>query len=429
MKIDFPFYEGFDPVEVPEKNLVGIFTPEFEADEDSQDRIIQEAIASPIGSPRLRDLVRGDEKIAIVGDDATRPTPAWRILPFLLDELREGGVSDDQIALISANGTHRDMPREELIAKWGEEALSRFRLVHHHSRIPNELTHVGETDNGVQIWLNKTAAESDLVIAMGHVVPHRIAGFSGGGKLLLPGICADETIGGMHWVSTYHTGPELFGNRDNPVRKIIDQAALAGKMKFIVNVVQDNHGRVKFAVAGGVVEAHRKGVELARSVLEVPLPHEADIVIADSHPCNVDLWQASKGIFQTLPAIKPGGTLIFVTPCPEGVSKKHPFVLERGYRNHEQVRDEVNRNGNKTVRIPASHIVHVGEVIPSRGDGIMVSHGISKEETNALGLDFASSPQEAFEMAIHRHGTEASVIVLRRTADMLTVVRDGERAG
>ena len=156
---------------------------------------------------------------------------------------------------------------------------------------------------------------------------------------------------------------------------------------------------------------------------ESQLPQEADIVVADSHPYDSDLWLAAKGIYAADLAVKEGGVVILVTPCPEGVSPSHPEVLDLGYRVFEEVDRNVREGKIKKLTV-AAHLVHVGRVIKERAKGILVCPGISKEETERLGFVHAQEPQEALEIAFTLLGRNANVAVLHRGGEILPILQE-----
>ena len=170
------------------------------------------------------------------------------------------------------------------------------------------------------------------------------------------------------------------------------------------------------------MQAYRKGAIQSREVYQSKIPQEADIVIADSHPYDSELWLASKGIYAAELAVKQGGVVILVSPCPEGISPSHPEVLEFGYQTFEDA-DQKVRKGMVKKLTAAAHLVHVGRVIKERAKGIMVSQGISKSETERLGLIYAREPQEALDIAFSLSGRDAKVAVLQRGGEILPVIK------
>jgi nickel-dependent lactate racemase len=206
------------------------------------------------------------------------------------------------------------------------------------------------------------------------------------------------------------------------VRQEVEKIARHAGLRFIVNVVMDAQHRVIHVVAGDVVVAHRKGAELSQAIHGIPQPALADIVFTESYPADYDLWQAAKGIYSAELAVREGGVVIIVTPCPHGVSTEHPEVERLGYHGFDNVKAMVEKK-QITDLVAAAHLVHVGRVVCDRARGIMVSPGIKPEAQARLGFQSASTPQQALEMAFGMVGAKARVVALRHGGDVLPLVK------
>lgn len=420
-KIAFP-YPDISSLEIPEDNLLGVFAPSTVSVPKSERELIDDAFLRPIDSDLLHKCVRGGRKTLIVIDDYTRSTPVRTILPRLIDELNAGGVKREDTIILVALGTHRPMTGEEMTQKLGAEIVRSYTVLNHNFSDESQLDFLGETESGTPIFVNKLAKEADFIIGIGQIVPHRVSGFSGGGNIIQPGICGEVTTGKTHWLAAQFTGREILGKVENPVKSEIEAVAAKSGLKWIVNTIQDGSGKLVHAVAGDPVQAYRVGAARSHAVYSCALPSEADIVVADSHPFDSDLWVASKGIYASELAVKQGGGVILVSPCFAGVSPSHPEVLEKGYRTFAEI-DQLVRDGMIKKLTVAGHLVHVGRVIRERAKGILVTRGISKEETEKLGLLYAEGPQYALEIAMSLCGRTAKVAVLQRGSEILPVVQ------
>jgi len=423
MEIRFP-YPGIEPLEIPDQNLLGIFAPSTVEIEKSEDEIIEEAFVQPIGSSRLSEILEWCQDVLVVTDDHTRTTPTQKILPRLIRELEQGGIKPNGIRFLIASGTHRPMTEEEILQKFGGEIPQRFTILPHPWWDPSQLVYFGETEGGTPIHVNRLVEEVDLIIGIGQIVPHRVTGFSGGGNIIQPGICGEETTGRTHWLSAQFKGREILGKIENSVKQEIERVAEKAGLEWIINTIQDGSGRLVEVVAGDPVQAYRKGAMRSLEVYQAQIVQEADIVIADSHPYDSELWLASKGIYAAELAVKQGGIVILVTPCPEGISPSHPEVLEQGYQTFEEVDEKVRQGKIKKLTV-AAHLVHVGRVIKERAKGILVSPGISKEEAERLGFLHTRDPQEALETAFSLTGQDAKVAVLQRGGEILPHISSG----
>ena len=419
MRIAFPYGDQFPPVDIPEANLLGVFEPKQSPAVGDAHECIRRAMRSPIGSPALSELAKPGESALIISDDYTRQTPVDVIIPIVERELRQAGVGD--VKILVALGTHRPMTEEEKLARFGQDICDRFEIINHLYKEAGELIDLGTTDGGTHFLINKAVMEADLVIGLGQIAPHRIAGFSGGSKIILPGVCGAEATAHTHWIGGCEEGEKILGVAENVVRDEMNACARMANLSFIVNVVCDPRGKLIGAVAGGMIQAHLAGCELSREVFGVKVPQKADIVITDSFPKDIELWQAAKALYAADLMVNKGGVLILVSPCVEGVSRAHPLILERGYTTEQDTLCELE-SGQLTDLSVASHCLRVGRLIKDKATGIMVKNGIAREDQEHLGFIPADTPQDALAKAFEITGPDAKVSVLRHGGEALPVV-------
>jgi nickel-dependent lactate racemase len=420
MRISLPYPE-MKFLDVPKHNLLGIFSPSTVKIKRSEEEIIAEGFSHPIGSKPLSKMLQGREKVLILVDDHTRSTPVQKIFPQLISELEKAGIKPIGINILVALGTHRAMTEKDIVNKFGKSLSKQYSILNHQWWDSSQLINLGETEKGTPIFANRLVNEVDFIIGIGQIVPHRVSGFSGGGNIVQPGICGEETTGKTHWLSAQFKGREILGKIENPVKEEIERVTKKVGLKWIINTIQDGSGRLIEVVVGDPFQAYRTGAKRSFEVYQSQLPQEADIVIADSHPYDSDLWVAAKGIYAAELAVKQGGVVILITLCPEGVSPSHPEVLELGYQTFEEVDQKVRQGVIKKLTV-AAHLVHVGRVIKERARGIMVCPGISKEEKERLGFLHAGNPQEALDIAFSLMGGDAKVAVLQRGGEILPVI-------
>ena len=417
MTIDFPYagYEGIAPAEVADGNVMGVYAPRAVAGAD-EEAVLARGIAEPVGAPRLRDAVRARDRVLVLVDDATRGTPAGRVLPHVVAELSAAGVPDERVTLLTAQGTHRRMSEGELRSKLGPFA-GRFAVHQHDWLDEGSLWDFGRTADGTRVTANRLLREADFVLGIGSIVPHRIKGFSGGAKIAVPGVAGREIQERNQWEAAQRRSEEVMGVAENPMRRRIEEAAALVGLRYIVNCVADGAGRLAGCFAGDVVLAHRTGCRLSREINEVQLPRRADIVLADSHPADRDLWQSAKGVYSGTMAVRDGGTLVVVSPNPEGVAENHPAVLEVGYRPFAELRDLVARGGVRDL-VGIAVLADLAQVM-DRVECILVSPGVPRAQAEQLGFRHAASAQAALAMALGRLGAGAAVAVLRRGGHIL----------
>ncbi|MFH1084504.1 MAG: lactate racemase domain-containing protein [Chloroflexota bacterium] len=275
---------------------------------DIGDAGIRRALAEPIGAPRLRDVARGRRDAVILVDDISRPTPAYRLLPYILEELAAGGLDEDHVIVIAATGTHRPFRRQEWILKIGQELTDRLDIRSHN---PCEnLEFYGTSSLGFPIWLNRDFARADLKIGAGMIMP-RGGGFGGGSKIVLPGVCGRETIYFNH---SYCPGAQ-FTQHTQEVGRICG-------LEYIVNPLLNPDLGVMALVAGEPIQAFARGVELGKRLYATPVPEGMDIALCNAWPKDNDAHQISLArvpLYGTRQrALKPGATVVTISACSEG---------------------------------------------------------------------------------------------------------------
>lgn len=419
MRVTFS-YPDVPPLEVPDANLLAVLEPRKVEAPQPVEALVEEALDKPIGASRVEGLLTPSSRVLVLVDDITRQTPAWTLLPPLLGRLEKRGCAKENIKILIAAGTHALMTPQEVQRKLGKRIPHEYTVNLHHWKTA-ELVEIGKTADGTPLRVNRMLREADFVIGVGMIVPHRVMGFTGGASIVQPGVSGPEVTGYTHWMSALFSGDEILGVADNPVRREVEQMARQAGLRFIVNVVMDGLGRVIHVVAGDLAAAHRQGAKHSLEIWGAPLPAPADIVVSESYPADYDLWQAAKGIYSAERAVREGGVVVLITPCPHGVSDEHPEVARLGYHGLERVKAMLDKK-EIADRVAAAHLVHVGRVIRDKGRGIMVSPGIAPETQRHLGFETAATPQEALERALAMAGRNAQVAVLRQGGNVMPLV-------
>ena len=423
IKIDFPNYSNISSASIPKKLLIDIVQPRIKSHpETTNSKIIKLGLEQPINSPGLKDLIKKGQKILIIVDDYTRTTPTNLILPILMEKLRLVGISRKDIKLLVASGTHRKMSHEEKKKKYGKDIVNNYEILDHNCHNDKSLVKLDTTKQGTEIWINREVLNADFVIGIGQIVPHRVAGFSGGSKIIQPGVCGPITTGQTHWLSAKYKGSEIMGKINNPIREEINEIGETAGLKFIINTICDGSGNVFKCVCGEPVKTFEEGCKSALEIYGVPLTAKGDIVIVDSFPADIELWQAAKGIFSGDLVLKPGGVLILVSPCTEGVSAEYPNIINIGYRPFSEIEDMVKSGELKNLTL-AAHLAHVGRVIQGERTGILVSPGIPKNVAEKLGFYYAKTVQDALELALKIKGNNAKVVVIKNGGSLMPTIK------
>lgn len=350
---NLPFGKEKIKLELPEEQVAGVLVShahEYKAPK-SEAELVADALANPIGSPKLSDLAKGKKNCVIISSDHTRPVPSHVIMPQLLAELRKGNPDID-ITILIATGMHRATTKEELIAKYGKEIAEHEKFVIHVSRNDEDMVSIGTLPSGGDCRINKLAANADLLISEGFIEPHFFAGMSGGRKSVLPGIASKVTVLANH-CSEFINSPKARTGilQGNPIHEDMLYAAKAAKLAFICNVVIDADKKVIAAFAGDREKAHYAGADFEMKLAGVkPVP--ADIVITTNggYPLDQNIYQSVKGMTAAEATCKEGGVIIDVSSCSDGHGGEDFYNNLKNAESIQKAMDEILARGrNETV--------------------------------------------------------------------------------
>ncbi len=306
------------PLEFPESWDVQLYGMK-DAVEITDPKLIEQAINTPIGTPTLREIAKGKSTAVIVVEDISRPTKAEQILTVILKELNLSGIKSENITIIPALGAHRPMQRADFMKKLGTRILDTINVENHH---PYEnLVYIGDSKKGTPIYLNKTYYQADVKIAVGTVVPHPLAGFGGGAKIILPGVCGIQTLEANHKAGVRGIGIGL--GIITELRKDIEDVCQKAGLDFTINTVSTMRRGIAGVFAGHFIDAHRKAIELAKKVYSTELPPELrlDVGFFNLYPEDTEFSQVLKGLNFFLSAKKfmnSEGAIVLLTAASEG---------------------------------------------------------------------------------------------------------------
>jgi lactate racemase len=411
---------------LPKKNLA------FESEAVKIDKLenirrrMVDALNDSIGSKPLHKLISKDDNILILIDDNTRMTPVAKLLPILLGFLEDKGINMSKIEILVANGTHRLMTDDEIINKVGKDIFTRLKISQHDYEDKNmlvELDPVWVDDKCIPISVNRKAIEADIIIGFGNIVPHCDAGFSGGAKILQPGICGYSTTAATHIAAALLCDIPL-GVVDNPCRQGMEKVASQVGLTYIINVVMNLNNEIVDLFCGNFIEAHRKGVLKAKEVYGVIITELYDIVVVSSYPYDLDYWQAEKAVISASFAVKEGGTIIFVAPCFEGLEHNHPKLrnwLRLGYTEACQKAIRTSPENEESDLI-AADIAICNSRIREKTHVYLVSNGLDENDCMILGYKKVSNIQDTINMLL-ANNPKSKVCVLHRGGDCLPIFK------
>jgi len=415
MNIELGIGTGTQTVAIPDQNLLKILLPNPVEHSLTGEAEVLRALSAPIGAPRLRDVVRPGEKIAIVTSDITRPCPSWLILPAILDELYDVGVDRRDITVVFGLGSHRPHTEEEKRHLAGDRAFSEVACV---DSDPDDCIHMGVTSRGTPVDITRSVAEADRRICLGNIEYHYFAGYSGGAKAIMPGVSTRSAIQANHSMMVReeaHAGA-LEGN---PIREDIEEAAAICGVDYLVNVVLNEHKEIIRAVAGDVTQAHRAGCAFLDGLYLSVIDRRADIVIVSQGgaPKDLNLYQTQKALDNAKHAVKTGGVVILVGSCREGLGEKtfEDWML-RAEKPEDLIRwiqENFKLGGHKAAAIA---------MVLQNADIYLVSD-LTPEFVRSIFMKPFSTVQEAYDAAARKLGGAASVIVMPYGGSTLPVER------
>ena len=302
------------------------------------EELVKDAMADPIGTPRLSVMAEGRKKVVLIASDHTRPVPSKCIVPQMLAEIRAGNPDADITILIST-GCHRETTKEELVNKFGPEIVANEKIVIHDCDDAANLVCLGRLPSGGELIINRLAAEADLLVAEGFIEPHFFAGFSGGRKSILPGIASRKTVIYNHNGQFIDSPRARTGIVDgNQIHNDMLYAARAARLAYVVNVVINADKQAIFAVAGDVDLAHRVGREFLASQCQVPVT-PSDIVITTNggYPLDQNIYQAVKGMTAAEATVREGGVIIMLARSNDGHGGRVFYETFRDEKNLQRM--------------------------------------------------------------------------------------------
>jgi nickel-dependent lactate racemase len=386
------------------------------------ERAVAAALESPIGAPALRQIAQGRKDACILVCDITRPVPNQLILRPLLKVLADAGVKRERTLILVATGLHRPSSRAEKYEMLGEEIAASYRVEDHFGTRLDEHTLVGTTSRGIPGWIDSRYVRADLKIATGLIEPHLMAGYSGGRKLICPGVAALETVKRWH-------GPELLehpkadcGILDgNPVHEQNTEIARMAGCDFIVNVTLDDQRRVTSVVAGDMEQAFLEGVRFMESVCRANVAGAVDIVVTSSagYPLDATFYQAVKGLTGCLSIVKEGGTIIMAASLSEGLGSPEFQSL---FRENPSLEVFIERILGRDYFVLDQWQLEELAKVRRKARVKIVSDGLPPEVLASCFVESAPSVESALAESLAEYGPTAQVAVIPKGPYVLPVL-------
>ena len=420
--IPIPYYTSSLDLHIAEENLETVITAKTEEYDPgrSEKELVEEALRNPIGTPRLRELAQGTKKVVLVTSDHTRAVPSKLTLPILLREIREGNPNAD-ITILIATGLHRPTTEEEQRRMFGDEIVDNEKIAINKAFQDEDFDFVCPLPSGAELWVNKLALDCDLLITEGFIEPHFFAGFSGGRKSILPGICNAATVNENHSYKAISSPYSTTGVLEhNPIHEDMIYAARRVNVQFILNVALNGEKKVVAAFAGDLEQAHAEGVKFVRELAQCP-SITGDIVITSNggYPLDQNLYQSPKAVATAEACCRDGGVIIMCASCFDGM----------GGTNFEKliVKGSVDEIDAYLSKIPPKETIaeqwcaQIYSRILKKHKVILVTTYLDHALVRKANLIPASSPDEALAMAYDMMGKDARVVVIPDGVSVLAV--------
>jgi lactate racemase len=372
---------------------------------------LEQALDFPIGSPSLAELAAGKRSAAISVCDITRPAPNAVTLPPLLERLHRGGISAENITILIATGLHRPATPEELQVILGQEIAARYRVVNHDAKAFEAHRLIGRTILGTPAYVDERFLAADLHITLGFIEQHLMLGFSGGRKLVAPGLAAQETIKVIHSPRFMRESLATEGSIDgNPLHAELLEIARMARHDFILDVTLTRTREISGIFAGEPVRAHAAGVDFLRASSLEYLPRYADAVItsAAGYPLDLTFYQTIKGITAVQHIVKPGGKILIMSECAEGVGSPEFARMLKSFRAPQAYLDEIA----DTPVVPDQWQLEKLALVALKHPILFYTPGIARNDLGALGQHSFSTAEEAIANLIADLPRDATIAVV-----------------
>lgn len=398
--LTFNLRDGWDllamsePLEVPAAEDVGA--------------LLREGLENPIGMAPLSQIIGSlkNRSVVIISEDQTRPSPVHLVVLPLVNELNKLGVPDEHMEVVIGRGTHREPTPDEIRKKLGHEVVDRVSVSVHNADDKDNLVNVGTTSRGTPCWANRRVVEAGFKVGIGTINPHYFAGYSGGPKIVLPGVSGRDSVRHNH-VLMREPGTVQGKMEGNPVWEDMLEGARIVGLDMKIDCLLNSESKIYRVFVGEVQAEQQEAVRALTEVYGAPVPRMADVTITSAFPLETDLIQSGKSILLADDITKPGGTVILLSACPDGAGPlMYETLAERP--ESEQVIDWMAEGKASTTGGPMASRLRR---LLSNKSLLVVTEGLTTQQLQDMEMEHATSMEDAMAMVSRRHPT-AEVIVL-----------------
>jgi nickel-dependent lactate racemase len=412
---------GLD-VTLPDDRVIGPLALRPAAPVPDPVAVISASLHNPIGTRPLAEIARGRKNACILVCDITRPVPNKLILPPVLKTLEAAGLACRDILILVATGLHRPNEGTELEELVGADIVRTYRCENHHGKVKEEHDYLGTTPNGVPVWLDSRYLRADLKITTGLIEPHLMAGYSGGRKVICPGIAGLETVKVWHGPKFLEHPKADSGILDgNPVHEENTRIALMAGCDFIINVCMDGERRVTWVGAGDMIRAWQDGVRFIEGVVKAPVSEPVDVVVTScaGYPLDTTWYQAVKGLTGAMPIVKKGGTIIMAASLSEGLGSPEFQRLLAENTDLDQFKRKIL--GGDYFVMDQWQLEEFAKVVAHCRVKV-ISDGISAEMLRQCHVEPAETVERAVADSLREYGPAARVAVIPKGPYVLPYV-------
>jgi nickel-dependent lactate racemase len=411
MRIKLAYGKTGLPLELDDSLDITFVEPTFVPALADPAAAVRAALEAPIGSPPLREVVRPGMRVGVVFSDITRPAPNPLLLTAVLEVL--DAVPGVEVTLFNALGTHRPNTEAELRTMLGDEIFDRRRIVQNNTFEPATQVRVGVTSKGHEIWINAELMRCDLKVLTGFIEPHLFAGFSGGGKAIMPGMAGQRTVLGNHDARMVGHPKAIWGvTHGNPIwEEVHEVAGLAGRL-FLLNVTLNRDKAVTGVFAGDLDRAHADGCAFVKSSAMVPVARPFDIVVTTNsgYPLDINLYQSVKGMRAADQVVRTGGAIIIATSCWDGIPEHGLYgTILRESRDPRELLDKISAPGFLE---QDQWQAHVQALVQSKADVFVRSDGLTDDQIRSSLLRPCRRIEQTIVDLLGTYGRDASICVM-----------------
>jgi len=406
---------------LPRGRLVRRLEPEFPAATSSAPEILAGALKQPLGSKTLADIATGKKSAAILIPGKARLAGTREYVPALVRELKKAGLPDDGITVFLADGTHEQHLESDVAALLGGGLVTRIRCLGHDCRKEEEVIELGTTRFGTPVLINRRVLDSEVKVVTGRIVPHYFAGFSGGRKALIPGVAGFRTILANHRLTLdqkrgIHPAVGLCSLADNPVHLDMLEGARMARPDFCLNTLLNSDHQMIGAVAGDFEIAHEEGCRLAAQWLRLTLAEPVDVLVtsAGGLPYDCNFMQALKAVFNVQDIVRPGGAILWVAECPQGINPGFLgwAAIQSDVELEEAVRAKYSLTGHNSIML--RQLIRKADVA--------LCSTLPREVVAKLGLHPVSSLEEGMRWVLEKFEGDFTYAVVPH-ANVMCAVR------